>query len=304
MVEYLQWTVEKGAEESVECLTTWALKESEFRVISAEARESLSGSSQAAYFVAEQHQRDDLPRRNVSFSCCVLCGDTHRVAECKDFTSLSCSERWNMARSHGLCFRCLVGKHIGRDCKQSGQCGIEGCGSTHHRLLHRSVKNVSNDISDRGCDSCFSFRTIPVILKNGAQQVKINALLDDASTKSYVNAAVAEKLGLHGYQQTVNVSVLNGGKQEIDSMSIAVGLQSLDGRVDRYIMANTADSVTGDIAVVNWCHEAIKWPHLKDIHFPELPERSGVDLLIGLDHPDLHSQDVTLGESEEIQQPD
>ena len=37
-------------------------------------------------------------------------------------------------------------------------------------------------------------RTVPVILKNGEQSLKINALLDDASTKSYVNADIATEL--------------------------------------------------------------------------------------------------------------
>ena len=39
-------------------------------------------------------------------------------------------------------------------------------------------------------------RTVPVILKNGERSLKINALLNDASTKSYINADVAAVLGL------------------------------------------------------------------------------------------------------------
>ena len=34
-------------------------------------------------------------------------------------------------------------------------------------------------------------RTVPLIVKNGERSLKINALLDDASTKSYINADVA-----------------------------------------------------------------------------------------------------------------
>ena len=36
-----------------------------------------------------------------------------------------------------------------------------------------------------------ALRTIPVILKNGRRKLKVNALLDDASTQTYVNADVA-----------------------------------------------------------------------------------------------------------------
>ena len=40
-----------------------------------------------------------------------------------------------------------------------------------------------------------TLRTIPVYLKNGTKGIKVNALLDDASTKSYTNSDVAAELG-------------------------------------------------------------------------------------------------------------
>ena len=42
----------------------------------------------------------------------------------------------------------------------------------------------------------FALRTVPVILTNGNRAIKMNALLDEASTKSYINADVASELGL------------------------------------------------------------------------------------------------------------
>jgi len=41
-------------------------------------------------------------------------------------------------------------------------------------------------------------RTVQVILKNGNRSVLINALLDNGSTRSYINNDVAECLGLEG----------------------------------------------------------------------------------------------------------
>ena len=40
--------------------------------------------------------------------------------------------------------------------------------------------------------------TIPVMLRNGDRSLKVNAVLDDGSTKSYINADVAAELGLQG----------------------------------------------------------------------------------------------------------
>ena len=54
-----------------------------------------------------------------------------------------------------------------------------------------------------------ALRTVPVILRNGSRSLKVNALLDDASTKTYVNEEVAAELGLRGKTETVTVNVLN-----------------------------------------------------------------------------------------------
>ena len=42
-------------------------------------------------------------------------------------------------------------------------------------------------------------RAVSLYIKNGECKLKINALLDNASTKSYVNADVAAELGLHDH---------------------------------------------------------------------------------------------------------
>ena len=56
-----------------------------------------------------------------------------------------------------------------------------------------------------------ALRTIPVILKNGCRRLKVNALLDDASTQTYVNEDVAAELCLNSTFEAINVNVLDGG---------------------------------------------------------------------------------------------
>ena len=52
--------------------------------------------------------------------------------------------------------------------------------------------------------------TVPVKRKIGGKSFKVNALLDDASTKTYINSYVAAELGLQGKTERVTVNVLNG----------------------------------------------------------------------------------------------
>ena len=128
-----------------------------------------------------------------------------------------------------LCFRCLALGHSGKTCPRSRQCGLNGCKELHHRLLHRPSETkpkstdqnrtdnqasgrqiISGSEGNKNLDRTtmtasnvstadfIALRTVPVILTNGDRSLKVNALLDDASTKTYVNSDVAAQLGLQG----------------------------------------------------------------------------------------------------------
>ena len=131
-------------------------------------------------------------------------------------------------------------------------------------------------------------RTVPVFLKNGNHRIKVNALLDEASTKTYLNADVATELGLQGHPQSVTVNVLNGQTETFETMPVEVELESLDGNVKTTMSAFTAERVTRNMKVINWGKYAAKCTHLKGIQFPNLGIRPIVDLLIGVDYAELH----------------
>ena len=143
---------------------------------------------------------------------------------------------------------------------------------------------MSKSIIDCGS---IALRTVPVYLKSGNRKLKVNALLDDASTKTYVNADVAAELGLQGHSQRVNVSVLNGAVETFETTPIDCFVESLDGK-SYTITAFTTTRVTGNMNVIDWNMCAREWPHLEGLNFPQLGPRSIVDLLIGLDCADLH----------------
>ena len=73
----------------------------------------------------------------------------------------------------------------------------EGDLVTVHQTHHSRIEGVA-------------LRTVPVIVRNGTKEIVINALLDDESTKSYLNSDIAAALGLEGNFQRVTVDVLNG----------------------------------------------------------------------------------------------
>ena len=135
-----------------------------------------------------------------------------------------------------------------------------------------------------------ALRTVPVILKNGDRSLKVNALLDDASTKTYVNSDVAAQLGLQGKTERVTVNVLNGQVETFETRPVNVELESssLTGEVKLGVTAYTATRVVGTMTAFDWTEYTQRWSHLRHISFPSIAKRPVVDVLIGLDCADLH----------------
>ena len=113
-----------------------------------------------------------------------------------------------------------------------------------------------------------ALRTVPVLLKNGNRRIKMNALLDEASTKTCLNADVAAELGLQGHPQSATVNVLNGQTKTFETTQVEFELESLDGNVKATISAFTAERVTQNMKVIDWQKYAAKCTPLKGIQFP------------------------------------
>ena len=75
----------------------------------------------------------------------------------------------------------------------------------------------------------------------------MNALLDEASTKTYINADVASDLGLQGISRKVTVNVLNRQTETFKTMPVDVELERLDGSVSKTVSAFTTERVTGNL---------------------------------------------------------
>ena len=134
-----------------------------------------------------------------------------------------------------------------------------------------------------------SLRTAPVWLSANGRKIKVNALLDDASSVSYINEELAGALGLSATYKQVIVNVLNESVETFDSMPVSMTLESCDGNVTRSFKALTCPRrVTGNFKAVDWSKFQDRWSHLRVCKFPEPPADPAVDVLIGQDHIDLH----------------
>ena len=127
----------------------------------------------------------------------------------------------------------------------------------------QTLSTVSNN------DSQVALRAIAVILSNGKNKLVVNTLLEDGSTKSYVNSDVTFQLGTHGTVQKTQVGVLNGKLETLDIMPEELMVESLDGKVNQGISAFTVKQMTGGMKVINWNKHKDKWNHNKGVPFPD-----------------------------------
>ena len=81
----------------------------------------------------------------------------------------------------------------------------------------------------------------------------MNALLDDASSVSYINEELAGALGLSATYKQFIVNVLNESVETFDSMPVSMTLESCDGNVTRSFKAlKCPRRVTGNFKAVDW----------------------------------------------------
>lgn len=306
IVRYQRWLHHNDEKESVETLKEWVLRESEFSNIAHEAKYGLDNNDQQEMRKKRSHTHfaANSGKRNKN---CGVCNNEHETYQCEVLKSLDIPSRWAKAKEKNLCFRCLRNNHRGSECKRYKKCNINGCVKTHNRLLHSpdvektqnlnvnapEFKSSSQNTEEQAFTSrpmnCkIALRTVPVIISNGKQKMKINALLDDGSSKSYLNEHVAYELGLDGEKETVNVNLLNGRTECFDTKVVEFCIESEDRQLKVNIEANTTKNVTGSLKAIDWNEHSGKWTHLSGIPFTNISKKSRVDLLIGIDFSDLH----------------
>ena len=96
-----------------------------------------------------------------------------------------------------------------------------------------------------------SLRTVPVMLSNGQRKIEVNALLDDASTISYISTKVKDELELEGSPSNLPVSVIGGKNQRLDAIEVFMTLGDIKNTFSRRFRALALDNVVGKITFKN-----------------------------------------------------
>ena len=171
------------------------------------------------------------------------------------------------------------------DPPREGPSPVKGCDSPGEGAR----ANVTTTMNTKSSVEAYSLRTVPVWVKANGRKMKVNAVLDDASNETFMNEELAGALGLSTSWKAVQVHVLNSSVETFRSMPLQVEVESVNGQFSKTVNVQTClKEVTGNYRVVDWSKFQSDWPHLSQCSFPTPAKDGIVDVLVGVDNPEMH----------------
>ncbi|XP_037825844.1 uncharacterized protein LOC119613849 [Lucilia sericata] len=230
---------------------------------------------------------------------CLKCSQSHRLAECPEFLSLSVNERWNFIRESNLCLRCFK-KHSLRRCFSKKQCDVDNCKMPHNPLLHNvnlgqhqnkpqeQSANENSSVLFHKKENKSLFRYVPVTLYGKTHSLNTFALIDEGSSCTLIENELALELGLDGPAEELCLQ-WTGDITQTDESSKKVYLQisPRDQVANKMALHNVRTISNLDLPIQTLTKEDIAQnEHLKNISNLSYTSVKA-KLLIGLDNAKL-----------------
>ena len=259
----------------------------------------------------------NFPSKKVPYEApCPCCSQAHPLHRCNRFKEKSRAQRNEFVKAKGLCYNCLKDnpvlqsgiaiKHVAKCRPSKFKCRIEGCGASHHTLLHmpNQLKKESDKISAqmdgyvqvKPVDTAFQedsdsvlLQVVPLrVLGEQGKVVTTYAMLDSGSEITLVDPSLASSLGLKGQPGELVVSTVSNNNDVQHGCRVNLSVESLIDNEPRRLELRNA-----------WCckdlmiplrHQRmrsnkLRWPHLEDVPFPDV-QKEKISIIIGTNVPE------------------
>ena len=144
-------------------------------------------------------------------------------------------------------------------------------------------------VSNRG--AVFPVVSVDILAANGNKRV--NVLLDSGAQISLIRLSLAEEMDLKGKDVTVIIGKVGGEEEQLKTKLFRIPVRSLERNSVHTVMAVGIPRISEDISEIKLRDVAKRLGLSK----AKLHRGSGpVDILVGIDHPVLHT-----GETKEVQ---
>ncbi|CAG7785078.1 unnamed protein product, partial [Allacma fusca] len=238
---------------------------------------------------------------NVEQKDCTKCNKNgHRLDCCKKFQSDNRKNRWQLVKENKLCISCLQAGHRIDSCLNKKVCGKDDCEKFHHELLHKSSHKMydaetkpevvmMNDNLRPEMRRNVHLKVIPVLLQGPKGEVKVNAVMDDGSTLSLIDARLAKTLGLSGPNVPLCMQWTDESQIcEENSEKVNLKIRGVDENSKTFVMKGVRTSFNSALPmhIVNMDDLRKRFPHLSDVDFNLIKDQRPL-LLIGHDNIQL-----------------
>lgn len=211
-------------------------------------------SREATHTITEDEDEERRPVRKESKSdkkwTCIECQGNHYLTQCQRFLKKSVDERWALVVKHGICFKCLNGRHRKTRCRKPP---CKTCRDSHHNLLHSEKKtselktgatNSASELEKEDAEQAMTtsvtlpvhavrttrayLKIVPVEIYGPKGSQKILALLDEGSTVSLLDSEIAKNIGAKGTEEELVIETV-GGKliRKINSQRLNVEIRGI-----------------------------------------------------------------------------
>ena len=240
---------------------------------------------------------------NPGYSNCTLCKNKkHPLYACAQFKALSHDKKVSLLKSQDVCTNCLRPGHTFQNCRSWSRC--KRCQKLHHTLLHvdqrqitpptsttsqTAVTNVSTSTSvnphSLSSHSLLMTCRIRVHAPDGSS-IEARALLDSASSASFVSERLAQCLRLPRLHQGAKVMGIAGLSHDSSTQALTrfVISPTRDPTKEFNVTAVIMPRVTCDLPLQSIPFKP-EWTHLSDLTLadPDFGQPDRIDVLLGID---------------------
>ena len=233
-----------------------------------------------------------------NFGTCIFCRGKHSLQVCEEFGREPFETRMQFVRNNQLCFSCLIGGHISRNCRNKKTCEI--CQRNHPTNLHRDENQTGNTPPTIPITACASNNNLgntpqkssmvlPVRvshISNPEREQIVYAMLDSQSDSTFITEGTARALGLQGVETRLSLSTMTASDKVVRCQRYG-GLEIQGFSSNQKIPLPPVFSRR--VIPINYqhipCPEMVDyWPHLEDLRDKITPRMDvEVGLLIGYD---------------------
>lgn len=242
---------------------------------------------------------------------CAMCHQHHPLYHYEVLKSKSPRERNDFVKQKKICFNCINStKHNSKKCKSLIRCRVEGCGKSHHTLLHfteprdrgnqqrdgpnaedvnqglrpnqATISMCSTVAAVSSCEVLLQVIPVRVLSKSG-NQITTFGLLDSGSDITMIDLSLVKLLNIKGSPSKLSLTIVNNADAEEKGLRVDFKIAPVDSGNDHLIDVKSAWAVkdlTIPLKHTKVSRSVGQWSHLQQAPFPEV-ERSKISILLG-----------------------